>query len=668
MIEQQIETKSRRAYFDAPIAKFLQESSDSVVGAITSAHAQDIVHAQTNAWRAEIALLKQYLAGQSGGHVFFEFTIPRMGNRADVILLIDGIVFVLEFKIGADTIHSEDLRQAEGYALDLKHFHEGSHGLPIVTILLATGAPPSAAFLIPGRDDVYPPIGSNGQDLLDLISRARMQCRTSAVDPIAWAAAPYKPTPTIIEAAQALYSNHSVYDIARNDAGATNLTATSSKLREIIAHSHRHQRKSICFVTGVPGAGKTLVGLDIATSSPQEENAVFLSGNGPLVEVLREALARDEVKRTPGLRKAAASQKVKSFIQNIHHFRDEALATPNPPTERVVIFDEAQRAWDRSHTEKFMVTKRGQASFDLSEPEFLIQIMDRHIGWCVIIALIGGGQEINSGEIGLIGWHDAIRDRYPDWDIYFSDKLNQAEYAGDAFDTTDLANEVCSPEPVLHLATSMRSFRAEALSAMIHHLIAGNADRAADIYRTFSDNFPIRITRDIEHAKDWIRRQTRGVDTVGLTASSGAIRLKPHGVFVKNQLSPADWFLNGPDDVRSCHYLEDVATEFDIQGLELDWCLVAWDADYRYRNGQFEHWNFSGTRWNQRNQEAAQRYLENAYRVLLTRARQGMVIFIPEGDPIDQTRLPAFYDETYRFLLSCGIQPLAQNQPPSTIH
>jgi schlafen family protein len=659
MIEQQIETKSSRAYFDAPVVNFLQESADSIVGAITSAHAQDIVHAQTNAWRAQIALLKRHLVGQSSGHIFFEFTIPRMGNRADVVLLVDGIVFVLEFKIGSSTFHSEDLRQAEGYALDLKHFHEGSHTLPIVTILLATEARPSAGFLIPGTDDVYLPIGSNGHDLSDLISRARTQCRTSAIDPIAWAAAPYKPTPTIIEAAQALYSNHSVHDIARNDAGATNLTATSSRLREIIEHSHRHQRKSICFVTGVPGAGKTLVGLDIATSTPQEEDAVFLSGNGPLVEVLREALARDEVKRSPGLKKATASQKVKSFIQNIHHFRDEALATSNPPTERVVVFDEAQRAWDRTHTAKFMMTKRGQASFDLSEPEFLIQIMDRHVDWCVIIALIGGGQEINSGEIGLVGWHDAIRDRFPDWDVYFSDKLNQAEYAGGSFDITDLANGVSSPEPVLHLATSMRSFRAESLSAMIHHLIAGNAVRTAANYGAFSDNFPIRVTRNIERAKDWIRNQARGVDTKGLIASSGAIRLKPHGVFVKNQLSPADWFLNGPDDVRSCHYLEDVATEFDIQGLELDWCLVAWDADYRYRNGQFEHWNFSGTRWNQRNQDAARRYLQNAYRVLLTRARQGMVIFVPEGDPTDQTRLPTFYDQTYTFLLDCGIQSIS---------
>ena len=658
MIEQQAATKAKRAYYDAPISTFLQESSNSIVGVITAAHAQDLLHSQTNAWRAEIALLKTHLSELSTGHIFFEFIIPRMGKRVDVILLIDGIVLVIEFKIGSEHFNREDLRQAEGYALDLKNFHEGSHALPIVTILVATNAKSSASYLLPGSDNVYLPICSDGHDLSDLIEHARSTVHSSPIDPITWAAAPYKPTPTIIEAAQALYSNHSVYDIARNDAGAANLSTTSTRLREIIAHSHKHQRKSICFVTGVPGAGKTLVGLDIATSSPEDEDAVFLSGNGPLVEVLREALARDEVKRSPGLKKATASQKVKSFVQNIHHFRDEALANLEPPTERVVIFDEAQRAWDRAHTEKFMVTKRGQANFDLSEPEFLIQIMDRHVGWCVIIALIGGGQEINSGEIGLRGWRDAIHAHYQEWDIYFSAKLNQVEYAGGAFAVAGLENDVCSPEPTLHLSTSMRSFRAEALSSMVHYLIAGDSSRAVEIHRIFSDKFPIRVTRNIEFAKAWVRHNTRGVDTKGLIASSGAIRLKPHSVFVKNKVSAPDWFLNAPEDIRSCHFLEDVATEFDIQGLELDWCLVAWDADYRFRDGQFEHWNFSGTRWSRRNQDTAQRYLENAYRVLLTRARQGMVIFVPEGDPTDPTRLPAFYDETYAFLLDCGIKPI----------
>jgi hypothetical protein len=656
-----------RSYYSARICDFVIEPSESIVGTLASAHSQDLVHSQTNAWRAQIAILKEQLACLGAGHIYFEFAIPRMGKRADAVLFVDGIVLILEFKIGSVEFHQQDVNQAEGYALDLKHFHEGSHDLPIMTVLVATRADAREPVLIPGSDEVYAPICSDGQNLADIIRLALNEYPTSKLDASLWAAMPYKPTPTIIEAAQALYSNHNVTDIARNDAGAKNLTVTSDRLREIIAYSHQRERKSICFVTGVPGAGKTLVGLDIATSSPQEEHAVFLSGNGPLVEVLREALARDEVRRVPGMRKAESSRKVKGFVQNIHHFRDEALASTDPPTERVVVFDEAQRAWDRAHTEKFMVGKRGQASFDLSEPEFLIQIMDRHEGWCVIIALVGGGQEINSGEIGLAGWRDAIANRYPTWDVYFSDRLNEAEYAGGAFDAAHLANEVRSPEPSLHLATSMRSFRAETLSTVVHHIIAGNAERAGNEYERITRKFPICVTRDIHAAKCWVRDHARGVDTKGLIASSGAHRLKPYSIYAKNKISAADWFLNGPDDVRSGHYLEDVATEFDIQGLELDWCLVAWDADFRFHWGGFEHWEFVGTRWNRRNQEASRRYLENAYRVLLTRARQGMVIFVPEGDPLDHTRLPEFYDETFRFLVSCGLPRLdgAESVAPS---
>ena len=334
MIEQQPKTKSKRSYYDASITDFISEPTDAIVGAITTAHAQDLVHAQTNAWRAEIALLKAQLANLTTGHIFFEFVIPRMGKRADVVLLIDGIVFVFEFKVGVDRNELHDLRQVEGYALDLKHFHESSHGLPIVPILIATRVPHQTEDLIADPDLIYWPICSNGHNLGELIAMACCQCLRSGVSADTWAAAPYKPTPTIVEAAQALYANHSVEDIARNDAGAANLAVTSGRLQAIIQYSHRHHRKSICFVTGVPGAGKTLVGLDIATSMPDDEHAVFLSGNGPLVEVLREALARDEVKRTPGLSKARASQKVKSFIQNIHHFRDEALATPSPDRTR----------------------------------------------------------------------------------------------------------------------------------------------------------------------------------------------------------------------------------------------------------------------------------------------------------------------------------------------
>jgi hypothetical protein len=649
-----------RSYFDAPLPAFLLASPEYVVGRIASVHPQDISHEQTRAWRNQVAILQRALDGENDGYIFFEFAIPRMGRRADTIILRRGVIYLLEFKIGAADFHAGDKRQVEGYALDLKNFHLGSHSVPIVPILIATHASATHSNLVPRNDGVYEVICSSGADLLSIVRTVERDLdgvTDHYMDPMDWKYAPYQPTPTIVQAAQALYADHAVEEIARSDAGAKNLAKTSQSIRHVIARSRVEKRKSICFVTGVPGSGKTLVGLDLATSSNETERAVFLSGNGPLVQVLREALARDEVRRT-GVTKQAASRKVSSFIQNIHHFRDEALTSSLPPHEQIVVFDEAQRAWDRKQTSDFMIRKRGQADFDHSEPEFLLSYMDRHQIWCVVVALIGGGQEINTGEAGLSEWRDALARRFPHWDVYFSDHLNQSEYAGGHVDFSGLPNDVRVTDPDLHLGISMRSFRAEGLSSMIHHLIAGNAAVAKARYAAIRGNYPIRLTRDIARARYWIREQSRGYDSMGIVASSGAMRLQPHGIFVKREPSITDWFLNPSEDIRSSNALEDVATEFDVQGLELDWTIVGWDADYRYVDGAFQHWAFRGTVWNRVHQRARQRYLENAYRVLLTRARQGMVIFIPEGDPLDQTRNAHWYDETYSFLLQSGIEPL----------
>ncbi|GGC96225.1 DUF2075 domain-containing protein [Undibacterium terreum] len=652
---------TERAYYSAEISNFLNESVDSIIGKITQKHPQSLEHLQTGAWSRQIEILQKQLSAIAEGHILFEVQIPRMGKRADVVLIHRDIIFVLEFKVGADNYLAQDIRQAHGYALDLSSFHEGSHAKTIVPILIATKALASEVHLIFRPDHVYEPLTINELNIYQAIRHCIENIRAN--EPInyeEWISSAYKPTPNIIEAAQALYSNHDVKNIARHDASAQNLRVTSKSIQDIVHSARLNNNKTICFVTGVPGAGKTLVGLNIATaqaSKTNDEHAVFLSGNGPLVEVLREALVRDQVDRCPGTTKEKASREVESMIQNIHHFRDEALKDlRKAPPERVVIFDEAQRAWNLASTSKFMTQKRGQENFNQSEPEFLISVMDRHEDWCVIVALIGGGQEINTGEAGLQGWFDALATKFPNWHVHYSSKLSQIEYAGGDLNFSDLPN--VKAEPSLHLATSMRSFRAEKLSHMVHYVIHNQAEAAADCYKKFKHKFPIKITRDLSKAKAWIKAQARANETKGVVASSGATRLKPEGIFVKNRLSAADWFLNDVDDVRSCHFLEDVATEFDIQGLELDWCLVGWDADYRYGDRQFEHWKFTGTTWKQRHQEAQKRYLENAYRVLLTRARHGMVIFVPSGDDADQTRYSTFYDCTFSYLLSCGLDSL----------
>lgn len=652
---------SRRAYYSASINEFLHEPPPSIIGKITQQHAQDIAHLQTNAWNSQIQILQKELRELHDGHILFEVLIPRMGRRADVILIYKNLLFVIEFKVGAVEYISQDLRQTHGYAVDLSCFHEGSHNKTIIPLLVATSAASTEISLQSDPDHVYRPI-KVGKDALavsiqDCISRITPREDIHVAD---WLSAKYKPTPTIIEAAQALYANHDVQDISRNDAGAKNLAVTSKRVQEIINHASSSKRKTICFVTGVPGAGKTLVGLNIATentNSEDDRHAVFLSGNGPLVEVLREALARDQVVRKVVSTKAQAIRKVEPIIQNIHHFRDEYLDnTDAAPKDKVVIFDEAQRAWNTNSTSKFMSQKRGQVDFNQSEPEFLIGVMNRHKDWCVIIALIGGGQEINTGEAGLDGWLEALTRRFKDWDIYASDKLTQTEYAGGEINFSDVAHYF--PEPDLHLATSMRSFKAERMSRMVHHLIHNEPHNAFETYQEFKDKFPIKITRDFNTAKAWIKTKARANETKGLIASSGAIRLKPEGLFVKNNLQAADWFLNSCDDIRSCHFLEDVATEFDIQGLEIDWSLLGWDADYRYSNGQFEHWKFSGSSWKKLHQKDTKKYLENTYRVLLTRARQGIVVFVPFGDSEDVTRRSEFYDETFNYLVKCGLEIL----------
>ena len=367
-------------------------------------------------------------------------------------------------------------------------------------------------------------------------------------------------------------------EITRSDAGAKNLTVTTSALERIIERSKANNEKSICFVTGVPGAGKTLAGLNIATTRArkyEDEHAVFLSGNGPLVDVLREALARDESRRHC-ISKSDAYRRVSSFIQNIHHFRDDALRDKQAPIERVVVFDEAQRAWTKDQTSKFMKNKRGISDFSMSEPEFLISVMDRHDDWCVIICLIGGGQEINTGEAGLAGWLSAFEHSFKDWHIYISDRVGKEDYPAN---TSCLQMELQND---LHLSVSMRSFRAEALSEFVGHVVNNRPDEAKNAYAKISERYPIKLTRRLDEARAWLRTQARGSERYGLLASSGAIRLRPEGIHIKAKIDPPTWFLNNKSDVRSSYYCEEVASQFDVQGLELNWAGVCWDADFRY--------------------------------------------------------------------------------------
>jgi len=460
----------------------------------------------------------------------------------------------------------------------------------------------------------------------------------------------------------ALYNNHSVKDISRSDASAINLNQTSDYLSKIIRDSRDKQEKAICFVTGVPGAGKTLVGLNIATThfdKNSELYSVFLSGNGPLVAVLQEALARDKMKRASQnggkIKKGEARSEVKAFIQIVHHFRDEGIKDNRPPVEHVVLFDEAQRAWTLEQTANFMKRKKGLPNFEMSEPEFLISCLNRHPDWAVVVCLVGGGQEINTGEAGISEWFNSLERSYPDWKIYVSNRLIDSEYnAEENLERIKYRSNVIYSD-FLHLAVSMRSFRAENVSKLVKQILDIEMDGASKTYTELKEKYPIVITRDLIKAKKWLKDKARGSERYGIIVSSQAQRLKPYAIDVKSPIDPIFWFLNDKDDVRSSYYLEDVATEFHIQGLELDWACVTWDGDFKYnRHKDWEYRSFKGNKWQKINSPERKLYLKNAYRVLLTRARQGMVIFVPAGDQDDPTRLPELYDSTFHYLESIG--------------
>jgi predicted nucleic acid-binding protein len=658
-----VEMPQNRSAYMATVDVFRSADPQSILGSLAESQTGDLTPAQRDAWLIQIKILKEALADVASGKVFFEFLIPRMGKRADNVLLVGGLVIVIEFKVGAETYDRAAKDQAIDYALDLKNFHAGSHHVPILPVLVATEAPAWPIVIGEPLDGVYSIALANVRTLGNVIKTAIKACNLTEFDHGAWLTAGYHPTPTIVEASQVLYRGHGVADITRMEAGAENLGATTDTLQAIIEKTRADGTKAICFVTGVPGAGKTLAGLNLVClrrkkENNSEENAVFLSGNGPLVNVLREALARDEVARARlegrTCTKKNASREVNAFIQNIHHFRDDCLMDPKPPDERVVLFDEAQRAWDRRQTSGFMKKKRGMLDFDQSEPSFLIGVMDRHPTWAVIVCLVGNGQEINTGEAGIEEWLVALRDRYPTWQIYMPDVKTAATFLP-SFCLDELGARV-THESTLHLSVSLRSFRAERLSDGMAALLSGHKDTAQEELKAIQARYPILVTRSVEEAKKWIRDKARGSERTGLLASSGARRLKPLGITMEVQIDPCMWFLNGDDDVRSSYYLEDAASEFDVQGLELDWAIVVWDGDMIYQPGkEWRFRTFSGTKWQEIHNPAARRYRLNAYRVLLTRARQGIVIVVPEGDAADPTRDPAFYNPTWNYLVSVGL-------------
>jgi hypothetical protein len=563
-----------RSFYSNSINRFLLEPEDQILGKMSIMNPFPLEQTQRDAWIEEVRILKKVLNNYNGS-VYFEYSIPRMGQRIDAVVIIGSAILVIEFKIGEKEFLSYAIDQVWDYALDLKNFHETSHDKYIAPILVATNATVANTVIAINHqnDRLFLPIRCNSIIFEEIINRIVNFSDEKEIDVSLWETGRYCPTPTIIEAAKALYNNHSVHDITRSDANAINLSDTSKEVSSIIKESREKSQKSICFVTGVPGAGKTLVGLNIATTHFNKSHdlySVFLSGNGPLVAILREALTRDKVQqiREAGgkIKKGEALSEVKLFIQNVHHFRDECLIDKDsPPIEHVALFDEAQRAWNLEQTKSFMQRKKNKPNFNQSEPEFLISCLDRHKDWAVVVCLVGGGQEINTGEAGISEWIRALEQTFTDWKIYISSQLYDSEYgAMDVIDRLRSSSSINFRDK-LHLSVSLRSFRAENVSLFVKQLLDIKLNEASITLKELNFKYPIVITRDIKKAKKWLKMQARGSERYGIIVSSQAERLRPHAINVKAPMNPINWFLNGKDDVRSSYYLEDVATEFDIQ-------------------------------------------------------------------------------------------------------
>lgn len=656
-------TQNGKAYYCNSIPGFIKDNSNNIIGQLVK-HSFEINKEQTSAWDCQIRELQNRIekAGVEGD-IIFEYDIVRLGKRIDVILLIKHMVFSLEFKNNKKIFEAKDAQQAEDYALDIKNFHKESENLYVCPILIATEAPKYAKIQsIDCYNDKQVYLQRENIDTLmpKIIEIIEKYGEDITIDFDKWFNSPYYPTPSIISAAVEAYSSHNISEIARSEAGQINVDKCELKINKVIEYAKNNNKKCICFVTGVPGAGKTLVGLDIVAKNMETDNnglSVYLSGNGPLVEVLREALKRS-VKTQKKYNKETETA-INALIQSSYNFKRDNSSHNHPTAEKILIFDEAQRVWDK---EKMKRKHSDDPRMAVSEPHLLIDIMNRHEKWAVIVCLVGLGQDIYDGEVGINEWFRCGIEDFKGWEMFYSNEIfSQVEDKN--INTKMIENcERCHEISELHLKTSIRSFRADKQCQFVDNLLDNCNENAKNIINDIGEKYPVFITRDFNKAKKWVRNQVRGSQRSGVLACSSAQRLKPEGIYVPTEIDVKNWFLAPSDDLRSSNMLEVVASEFKVQGLEIDWAIVCWDADLRRNsdNTKWEHYSFRGTRWNKRNKEEQKRYLVNSYRVLLTRARQGMIIFVPVGvDPEeDPTRNRDYYDGIYNYLISCGIKEL----------
>jgi hypothetical protein len=670
------------SFFRATVREFLDQSTSEILANFATGYARAGYTSQytdqTLAWERDLEFLKMALSHcvqqrptAESWHVLLEFSIPRKAARIDCVLLVGGTIVVLEAKT-TDASNAPS-RQVEDYALLLHYFHKGSDKRRIVPVIVSENGP-SLNQLGLNQTKMFPQLATYWIDEVARISWMNLPSLLlnvakhshENIDAALWDSSPYFPVPSILEAAVALKSGLSIREIAHSEASELEISQVTAEIQALLLATRQQKQHAICFLTGVPGAGKTLIGLSLAHSSESQHNPVhFMSGNGPLVMVLQQLFKTESMRN--GKRAGQAEVEAKTLIENVHVFASN-YSDPDKdaaaPSNHAIIFDEAQRAWNRN--QNFKKFKR-----DYSEPEMLLRIMERHEDWALVVALVGGGQEINDGEAGLEEWGRALSCSRKEWVIYASPEVLQG---GPSTAGRRLFDQLTGPKPVslnssLHLRTSNRSLRAEQLASWVNFVLRGEAKEASALRIT--ERFPIFLTRDIQTTRNILKQQSRGLERYGLVGSSCAARLRPEG------LEPSagfhanypwqHWYLAPEGDVRSSCQCEVFAREFEIQGLELDWIGLCWGGDML--RGKRKEWdlrifrNGVNTKWGPIKSQEQRNYRENAYRVLLTRARKGMVLFIPKGDKSDPTNQPEGFDRTFEFLVRCGAMPWNETLP-----
>jgi hypothetical protein len=664
------------SFFRSNVADFLAVSEGEILARLSHAYASRGYTSQytdqTLTWERDIRSLRQVLtrcmqkdSNAAEWGVLLEFSIPRKEVRIDAVILMSGQIVILEAKSGGAFFSAK--KQIEEYALLLHYFHKASANRMIVPIIVSPEA--GEPGLDPLRqDELFPQLATywvrrtittSWQYLPDVLELVEKRKNAEQIQVESWDESPYHPVPSIIEAAVALKSGLSIREIAQCEASEHEIGLVRQTIQAYVDQARERKRHVICFLTGVPGSGKTLVGLSLAHSQENQENAIhFMSGNGPLVKVLQHLFTQEGRKR--GANATNARIEARTLIENVHIFaRNYMEDDRREPSNHAIIFDEAQRAWNRAQNKK-------KFNRDYSEPKMLLDIMERHQDWAAVIALVGGGQEINDGEAGLEEWGRALAQSPKQWAIYASPEVLEGgpSTAGHRLFARATEQLEVRTNPVLHLRTSNRSLRAEKLAIWVNHVLDGNANEAAALRVT--DKFPIFLSRDLEKTRTKLREQKIGPIRYGLVGSSAAARLRAEGL-EPNSTFHADypweqWYLASETDLRASFQCEVFATEFEIQGLELDWIGLCWGGDFVWNESR--GWQLrkllSGpnNRWISIKKEEKRIFRKNAYRVLLTRARQGMIIFVPKGNAADSTNAPEEFDATASLLLQCGATPL----------